>query len=1018
MARLFPVHLARHAARAGSLLLGITTACCIGAVQPIVDLADESTVIGFRFKDHGQSGQITRLGERPALKVEWDGTQKAWCEFGFRQKPEVPDFIRARMIIDVHVPDDNRATLLTIRLEDRDGEIFQFRQDIPDGTTGWGKIVFEMDINQPPSGSWGGKPANKRIDLPVKVSGISIGYKDRKSTGTLGIGKVAMEVVSGPVSAGLETGNPLHVVKPGEEDLLGIRISNPGTESTRVSFHYAIAFAGSDDADEPHIQELSLRPREETVVPLPHPSRYGVYKLRFKLTDDQGMLAENTLSYCYMPPAGPVPGQARGFLFGISEHPQWYPREEQDLMAMAAAWAGIKVIRDGIDWRKMQPAKDQWRFDSFDFFLEVFAKYGIELAPTYPGPLPQWATAADWKPAKPVNRGRPRPDYGYWAEFVRTFVERYKGRIRFVETWNEPDLLSFANFTPEEYVRLMEIAYKETKKVDPGIQVQSGGFTTFRLDPSATSDPRFMEKSVRNGKDFYDIFAFHGHGPFHRYVINLGNLAEMRTSLGDTKPWWANETAISTVHAGEIGQAETLFRKFLYSWAHGAIGYNWYNLRNKGFDPKNNEHNFGLITKDFYPKPAYVTYNMLARYYREGEFIRSVDPGTGQHGYLFRGKSGDYLLANWNGDPAAGDIRPVIINGVTGKAFIIDLWGNETPVEIANGTLILPVTRRPSTLRITNQTGEPSIIGELFGTRGEFTILPGTKRDFALTLNNPGQRELTFDLNFSAPSGIRITPAQKTVTLRPGQSRDIVFDVSADASSPVSSRSDERDIVQLNLRAGQLWQGTFDYKVRTATRIPNGNFSKEPNFVLNNVSQVTSLVVNEPSSAHLFWKGPEDLGAKIWLSEKDGRLLLKAVVTDDIHVQPYSGPEVWNGDNIQFGFKIPGQEPNWEIGLTHLASGRSEVHIWQAPRGRSVHSVSEKISLKTRRDEPVKQTIYEAEIPLDIIGLDRETARHGFNFNLLVNDNDGTTRESYISIAPGLGRGKATEDWPVVVFDQ
>ncbi|RRJ99087.1 1,4-beta-xylanase [Opitutaceae bacterium TAV3] len=998
-------------------MLAIATARCVGASLPLVDLADENTVIGFRFKEHDQSGRITRLGERPALEVKWDGAQKPHCEFALRKKIPLPDFFRARLSADIYVPETAPAlaTLLALRLEDRDGEIFQFPKNIPTGVSGWQTLVFELDQSQPPPVSWGGKPANRKIDLPVKIHGLSIGYKNRKSTGTLGLGKVSLDVLSGPLQISLETGNPLHVVKPGEENLLGIRIANPGSEPASATLHRTITFAGDDDAGKTHMQELTLAPATDTLIPLPKPQKHGVYKLRVRLAGNQGQLTEHTWSYGHMPPAGPIPGRAKGFLFGISEHPQWYPRDEQELMARAAAWAGIKVIRDGIDWKKMEPDRGQWKFESFDHFINVFEKYDIEVAPTYPGPLPKWATAADWKPAKPVNRGRPRPDYGYWAEFVRTFAQRYKGRIRFVETWNEPDLLSFANFTPEEYVRLMEIAYKETKKVDPDIQVQSGGFTTFNMVASSTSDTRFMEKSIRHGKAFYDIFAFHGHGPFHRYVINTESVAKLRVSLGDSAPWWANETAISTVHVGEIGQAETLFQKFLYSWAHGAIGYNWYNLRNKGFDPKNNEHNFGLLTRDFYPKPAYATYNMLARYYREGEFTRTLNLGPGLHGYLFRGKSGDYLLANWNGDAATGDVRPVIINGITGKAAVVDLWGNETPVEVVDGALALPVTKRPSTLRITGQTNAPSITGELFMARGEFTIFPGAKRDFTLALTNPTGREIAFNLNFTAPAGISITPARNSVVVSPGQTRDVVFGATAGASSV--SKPGAATSVTLDLRAGNLWQGKLDYKVRSITRIPRRDFAVEPDFVLDNASQITSLVVNEPSTAHLFWKGADDLGAKVWLCEKDGLLLLKAIVTDDVHIQPCSGADVWLGDSIQLGLNIPGQTPNWEIGLTHLASGRSEIHIWQTPRDRFAKDVSGKLSLTTRRDDTARQTIYEATIPFASIRLDQDTARRGFGFNLLVNDNDGITRESFISIAPGLGRGKTTDAWPVVATE-
>ncbi|WP_419645558.1 hypothetical protein [Victivallis vadensis] len=42
--------------------------------------------------------------------------------------------------------------------------------------------------------------------------------------------------------------------------------------------------------------------------------------------------------------------------------------------------------------------------------------------------------------------------------------------------------------------------------------------------------------------------------------------------------------------------------------------------------------------------------------------------------------------------------------------------------------------------------------------------------------------------------------------------------------------------------------------------------------------------------------------------------------------------------------------------------------------------------------------------------------RAGFRFNLLVNDNDGFGRESFIALAPGLGESKDPGRYPVVKF--
>lgn len=70
-------------------------------------------------------------------------------------------------------------------------------------------------------------------------------------------------------------------------------------------------------------------------------------------------------------------------------------------------------------------------------------------------------------------------------------------------------------------------------------------------------------------------------------------------------------------------------------------------------------------------------------------------------------------------------------------------------------------------------------------------------------------------------------------------------------------------------------------------------------------------------------------------------------------------------------------------------------------------------SISEARNERTKQTVYEVDIPFSAIGLNpRKT--DSFRFNLLVNDNDGEVRKSYIAIAPGLGNRLDAENYPTV----
>ena len=714
-----------------------------------------------------------------------------------------------------------------------------------------------------------------------------------------------------------------------------------------------------------------------------------------------------------MRPSGPTEGRAEGFVFGVCAHPQRATPREQELEAMAAAWMGAKAVRTDIDWHRMQPRADRWTFESFDRVVEVFGRNHIELQPIY-AYTPEWAAAADWVPYQPEKRGRPRPDYGHWRTFVRTFAERYRDRVHYVEIWNEPDLVGFANFSADEYVEMLKIAYAEIKEAASGINVFTGGYTCM---PSAGGmvNPVHMTTTLTEGRGSYDILAFHGHGSLRHYQPQIEELVELRRRLGVQAPWYANETARPSTHVGEKVQAGTLFQKLVYSWARGSIGYNWYNLRNDGYNPANNEHNFGLITKDFYPKAAYPVYNMLAGFYGGATYLRDVHPGGQAQGYLFSGRhDGEYLIANWNDDPST-KTRFVLVGGVSGSATRVDIFGNEAEVPVAGGVLVMEVGRDPSTLRVLGQRTPPMVLGEMVALNTPFVVNPGGEATVRYELLNPTARALDYDFSFEVPEGLKIKVPESPLRVAAGSSRFLDVVVNAEPFYPPVHAAGGHAVLDLSLPG--IWSGRLEYPVRTAIGLPFGSFAVEPQFRLGSIDQVTVLVPHDPSREHLLWRGPEDLGAEVWLAWRDDALLLKAVVTDDRHVQPYSGENVWQGDGVQFSFLLPGQAKLWEIGLTRTDEGRAEVFCWHAADGFDRVAVARSITLDTQRDEMAKTTTYLAEIPLASVGLSAEAARTGtFRFNLLVNDNDGDVREGFIVIAPGMGTDRNPVRYPLVYF--
>lgn len=190
-------------------------------------------------------------------------------------------------------------------------------------------------------------------------------------------------------------------------------------------------------------------------------------------------------------------------------------------------------------------------------------------------------------------------------------------------------------------------------------------------------EPGYQENALRLGKGGYDIHAYHEHGDFHPHFVRMveERFLPMRKRAGVTEPWWANETALTSSGGNEKPQAMALYKKLIYAWSRGAIGYNWYDLRNDGDDPNHGEHNYGMMTRDFYPKPVYTVYNTLTTLFGGKEFVRQLDAGEGEWLFLFRGGE-EMALAAWSEN---GGTLPVIVRTDAASAEAVDLMNHPAP---------------------------------------------------------------------------------------------------------------------------------------------------------------------------------------------------------------------------------------------------------------------------------------------------------------------------------------------------
>ena len=973
--------------------------CC--GMETVIDFRHSAPPVGVhRAEEKAQSCTYIGPAEgKRVLRIDWDASRGRHFECGIGRTIPLPEFTRAEITIGAYLPPGTPLETLCLRLRDADGETWQFTGSPgkPDG--GRREIIYSIDRAAPKADCWGGS-GNRKLDFPVTLAGFAGNFRKRTGSSWCAVESVSIRVLGSdaPLTVRLETGNPVHVFPAGNAQAPELRIVNTRSRTISGELEYRLT-STAGTPEHRHRAAWRIEPGQEFRLELPRPEAFGVYYLDTSLTEEDGPIRKKRLSYAHMPPAGPTPGMARGFLFGICSHPKRGTYAEQEKEALAAALCGAKIVREDINWEQLQRTPQRINWAPFDDVVSIFGRQNIEIQAIYCY-SPKWANAVDWKPLRLNTSTRGNPADEHWRKFIRSFAGRYRGRIRYVEVWNEPDLAGFANFSVDAYLDMLKSAYAETKTAAPEMTVLTAGFA---------GAGEHMRQTLKRGKGSFDVIAYHGHGPFPGYRSQVEKVLAMRNEAGSDAPWYANETGISSLHIGELEQAAVLYRKFLYSWARGAIGYNWYDLRNDGFDPGNNEHNFGLLTRDFHPKAAYAVYNMLALYFQNGEFIADADIGGTGSGFFFRGAGGDLLLPHW--DEAS---RVLMFSGVTGKAFRVDLFGNETELAVRDGNLIAETGPLPSTLRFPGQKELPRLAGELVRMEEEFVCRPGHSSGLQLELFNPGKRELEFRFDVRLPKGLALRTPPETVRMAPGERQQLVLAVEANGAFH-SFAGHEREI-QIGITAGGDWTGKLACPVRSVTVLSGSGLPEKADFTLDRAGQLTMLAPNDPARAHLFWKGAEDLSAEVRLGREGKHLLLSVKVQDDVHCQPHRGESSWLGDSIQFALKLPGQQGFWEIGLSLPQSG-PVCFIWITPGKFDARRTADEIEVTASRNEETKETHYFARILCDAIDLSDAAAKRGVRFNLLVNDNDGEMRESFLSIAPGIGREKTFEAYPLVLFE-
>lgn len=283
-----------------------------------------------------------------------------------------------------------------------------------------------------------------------------------------------------------------------------------------------------------------------------------------------------------------------------------------------AVEAGVGMIRMDFLWSDLEPQRGRFEFDRYDAIVRETRRRGIGLL----GMLQYNAAWSDRAWNEP-------PDPAAFEAFARRVVRRYQDQIRYWEIWNEPDHPNY--WTPQDnlaaYSQLLRRTTKAIKEEDPSAMVLFGG-----LAQNFTS--RLTDLYRQAGKEAFDVINLHPFtDPFHprRLESVLGVVSDVRNVMAafqdSAKPIWFTEIGCPGVAApneshrywlgpapNEEQQAEWLAEIYRGIPARGGVErIFWAFFQDTDQHFGNGIDHFGLLRRDFSPKPAFRAYRDLAR---------------------------------------------------------------------------------------------------------------------------------------------------------------------------------------------------------------------------------------------------------------------------------------------------------------------------------------------------------------------------------------------------------------------
>ncbi len=273
-------------------------------------------------------------------------------------------------------------------------------------------------------------------------------------------------------------------------------------------------------------------------------------------------------------------------------------------------------------------------WDKYDNIVDLAEQHGLTIMARLDNP-PAWTHANP-----DIGSSAPPDDVQDFVNYAVAVAERYEGRLRYYQIWNEPNIYpEWGNqpVNPEAYTDLLCRTYTALKAVDPAIVVISGPLSpTVSLTSENLNDFIFLQRMYDAGAGgCFDVMSAQGYGfysgPTDRrlrpmtltYARHI-YIRDIMVANGDAaKPIWISEAAwnaqsedpnIVQIQYGNFGivteeQAARYmplaYQRAQAEWPWVGVIFYWFFKQENDSRKNQASYYFRMVEPDFTPLPVY-----------------------------------------------------------------------------------------------------------------------------------------------------------------------------------------------------------------------------------------------------------------------------------------------------------------------------------------------------------------------------------------------------------------------------